>query len=381
MLRRGILATFLFLALTTLGAQEHDHAALHPTNATPLHLAAKVAIPAEANRPVYRPARCDEQGNIYFRAYQAEERKVPIVRADLKGKTTRYSLDSDPAFAAATAYDFSVLPNGKLFQPVQLGKDIYIVAFDEKGAIVSKTRLEKQFWVSRLIAFDDSKFLVIGTEPQSPDAPKETRTYHPVVDIFDRNGHLVRSVSLTREAGETESAVRPAHKKAAASGDKETQSGDKPDQAVEKKTAPPLLAVLSSDGQADSDGKVYLMVHSEPPVVYAVDAVSGSVRSWEITPPAERMAAVSLSLRLGHLAVQFRHSFQGMSHGEDIIRVVDLAHGGAQTSEFSVPTELANSALACFQQDEAVFIGPSIGSGAGSDAGSLAIQFARPDKR
>jgi hypothetical protein len=359
MLRQGILATFLFLALTTLGAQEHDHAAMHATNATPLHFAATVAIPAEASRPVYRPARCDQQGNIYFRAYQPEERKVPIVRADPRGKSTRYSLDSDPAFAAATAYDFSVLPNGKLFQPVQVGKDIYIVAFDEKGAIVSKTRLEKQFWVSRLIAFDDSKFLVIGTEPQSPDATKEARVYHAVVAIFDSSGRLVHDVSLER-----------------AEDKKDRAAGETQKPPAEPPSSPPLLAVLGSDGQVDSDGKVYLMVRSEPPVVYAIDATSGVVGTWEVVVPAERMAAVSMSLTGKQLAVEFRHSFQGMSHGEDIISGFDIAHGGAKLGEVSVPTELATSALACYREGEAVFVGPSTAPG----STSLAIQYARPDK-
>jgi hypothetical protein len=360
MLRQGTLATFLFLALTTLGAQEHDHAAMHPANATPLQLTSKVAIPTEASRPVYRPARCDQQGNIYFRAYQPEERKVPVVRADPKGKTTRYSLDSDPAFAAATTYDFSVLPNGKLFQPVQVGKDIYIVAFDEKGAIVSKTRLEKQFWVSRLVAFDDSKFLVIGTEPQSPDATKEARVYHAVVAIFDRSGRLLHNVSLERVE----------NKKNRAAGETQKPPGDEPP------SSPPLLAVLSSDGQGDGDGKIYLVVRSEPPVVYAIDAGNGVVGTWEVAVPAERMAAVSMSLTGRQLAVQFRHSFQGMSHGEDIISGFDIAHGSARLWEVSVPTELATSALACYREGEAVFVGPSTAQG----ATSLAIQYARPGR-
>jgi hypothetical protein len=390
----------LVLSVTTLLAQEpagHDHAGMHAVNATPLHVTTKVAIAAEANRPVYRPARCDGEGNIYFRAYQPEERKVPVVRADAKGKTTRYTLDADPGFATATAYDFSVLPGGKLFQPVQVAKDVSIVAFDATGGIAWKTRLEKQFWVSRLIAFDDSKFLVIGTEPQSPDAPTAARVYRTVVAIFDRGGHLVRNVSLEREAtesdsekpdapaGETqkpESPNRPGETQKPAD-ESHNHSGETQKPPDEKhRSSPPLLAVLSADGQVDAEGKVYLMVHSEPPVVYAIDGAGDVLGSWEITPPAERMTAISMSIAKNQVAVLFRHSFQGMSHGEDIISVVDLshgdanhrAHGGGAPSQFSVPPELSGSALGCFRRGEATFVGPDTASPAGP---SLVIEHAK----
>jgi hypothetical protein len=388
--------------LTMLYAQDphaqepHDHAAMHAANATPLHLAGKVRIPTEPSRPVYKPAHCDEHGNIYFRAYQPEERKVPVVRVDARadgtGKATRYSLDPDAAFATATAYDFSVLPNGNLYQPVQLGKDVYIVGYDKQpsdsqpsdkaGTIRWKARLEKQFWVSRLVAFDDSKFLVIGTEPQSPTAPTETRTYHPVVAIFDATGHLVRNVSLSDKSRSDKS---PA--------DKPAQPGEQND---EKTTSPPLLAVLSADGQAGMGGRVYLMVHSEPAVVYAIDATGSVVGTWEITAPAERMTAISMSLmslEKNQIAVEFRHSFQGMSHGEDIISVFnlkdgdlghgDLSHGhrAAEAARFSVPAELSSSVLGCLVGNDAVFVGPDAVGPDTPGPKSLVIQHAVAAKR
>jgi len=68
-------------------------------NAVRLHPTASISIPTEANRPVYKPARCDAQGNIYFRGYQADDRRVPVVRADANGRTVKYMLDTDATLA------------------------------------------------------------------------------------------------------------------------------------------------------------------------------------------------------------------------------------------------------------------------------------------
>ncbi len=341
-----LVAVFLsFVAV--LFAQEpppSDHGSMHLSGSvTALHPAAKVTISAEANRPVYKPARCDAEGNIYFRAYQSDDRKVPVVRADGAGKTTQYSLDSDPDFATATAYDFSILPSGDLYQPVQVGKDVYIVAFNKQGGIRWKTRLDKQFWVSRLVAFDDKSFLVIGTEVQPQSGGKDTRTYQPVAALFDRTGRLVRNIALGADVAADEKHGRP---------------GTNP------KSAPPLLAVLGSDGQAGADGKVYLMVRSDPPVVYVIDVSGRTVRSFNVNPPDSRMAAVSMNLDNNKLAILFRHSFQGMSHGEDIISIFDLSRG-TEIGRFSATAELG-TVLACFRSNDFVFIG--------SEQGSLALQ-------
>jgi hypothetical protein len=103
------------------------------------------------------------------------------------------------------------------------------------------------------------------------------------------------------------------------------------------------------------------------------------------------MTAISMSITRNQVAVLFRHSFQGMSHGEDIISVVDLSgnmnrgemnhgdmhhgsQGGAAPSQFSVPPELSGSALGCFRRGEATFVGPDTASPAGP---SLVIEHAK----
>jgi hypothetical protein len=376
---KNLVMTFLILFAIALYGQEPDHTAMQPdhamdaANATPLHVTSKVAIATEASRPVYRPVRCDHAGNVYFRAYQVDDKRVPILRADRQGKITRYSLDSDPDLVKGTAYDFSVVAsNLDVYQPVQVGNDVYVVAFDDRGQIRWKRRLEKQFRVAHLISFDGGGYLAIGTEAKGPDA-KGARTYEPVAAMFGQNGQFLFDISLERETtqwtpNKPETTQPTADEKDAAP------------PAGKHKVSPPLLALLNSDGQSDGNGNIYLMVPSEPPVVYFIRGLGGRVSWVEVTPPGEHMAAVAMTLWKNQVAIRFRHSFQGMSHGDDVISVFhskrgDPAHGAAETARFSVPPELASSALACMLDDGkgASFVGP--------DATSMAIQHASAGSR
>src|SRR5260370_7919251 len=102
---------------------------MNADNMTVLHPEEKVAIPTESNRPIYQPARCDADGNVYFRGYQSDDRRVPITRVDGKGATLKYSLDSDPTLSPVPSYDFSLLPNGNLYHPIQVPHPTSILPF------------------------------------------------------------------------------------------------------------------------------------------------------------------------------------------------------------------------------------------------------------
>jgi len=332
-------------------------------NAVPLRPTARTAISSEANRPVYKPARCDAQGNIYFRAYQADDRRVPVVRADAQGRTVRYALDADATLASGTSYDFSVLPNGNLYQPVQVGEDVYVVTFDQEGKIKGKVRLEKQFWVARLTALSDQSFLVIGTEPQPPAEGKPKQPPKALIAMFDDHGRLVRRITLNGI----------------------TLNND-------TREAMPILATLSSDAQADANGNLYLLLRTNPATIYVLNSGGQMERSFKVQPPGvkmsapemngpkmnepkmnepkmngPRMNAVSMSLAKGRLAILFRESFRGMQHNDmSIITVVD-ASTGAEVARYSAGPSLG-ATLACYGEDDFVFLG--------TDKDNLAIQHA-----
>jgi hypothetical protein len=327
----------LISVLTAFFMQSHsaDHAV---EGALPLRLTTRVSIPTESNRPVYKPARCDVRGEVYFRGYQADDRRVPVVRVDSKGQTVKYTLDSDTSLAGGTAYDFSVLPNGNLYQAVQVGEDVYVVAFDQDGRIKRKVRLERRFWVARVAALSDTSFLAIGTEIQPPSEAASKQPPKLLMAIFEENGRLVRPMVLNPSASNND----PAEKL-------------------------PILAALSSDAQAGMDGNFYLLLRTNPPAVYVLESGGQVIRSFKVQPPAPKMNAISFSPGKDRMAVLFREQFRGMQHNDVGIIIVVDASTGTEVARYSAGPDLG-ATLACYHDNDFVFIG--------AEKESLALQHA-----
>ena len=324
----------VLIAILATPLLAQTHAADHGMDSSvPLRPTARITIPSETNRPVYKPARCDAQGNIYFRGYQADDRRVPVIRADAKGQTVKYMLDADATLASGTSYDFSVLPNGNLYQPVQVGEDVYIVTFDQEGKVKGKVRLEQRFWVSRLTALSDKSFLVIGSEPQPPAEGKPTKPPKALIALFDEHGRLVRRITLSNDARE----------------------------------GTPILVTLSSDAQVDATGNLYLLLRTNPATVDVFDSGGQIERSFKVQPPGPKMNAVSMNLAKGRLAILFRETFRGMQHNDMAIITVVNASTGAEVTRYSAGPDLG-ATLACYTEDDFVFVG--------TDRNNLAIQHA-----
>ena len=356
------LIAFTILAFTGYGLSE-DHAVPHAGHGDDSHIANQtsallptdtVLIPTESNRDLYRPTRCDKNGNIYFRAYESEDRKIPVTRVDAKGATLKYTIDSDADFAKGASYDFSVLPNGNLYRPVQVGQDVYLVAYDHNANILWKTKLEKQFWISHLTALSDESFLVSGVE------------IHGLVDgvrpppklfvaLFDHQGKIVRRLDLEKD---TASAEQTSQSKGAATKE------------------PIVLPAIEGDAQAGPDGNIYWMLRSESPVVDVLNQSGKVIRSFSVTPPGRHMVPISMSLGDGKLAIFFRGSFRGMPTSmtgmpgmermKGIVSVVNAA-GGTVIANYIVGPEFSE-AMACYQGNTFVFVVP--------EKNNLAIQFA-----
>ena len=327
----------MLLAVALYGQDAHDtHGP--STAAALLKPGAKVTISSARGR-IYKNVRCDSAGNIFLQPFQAEGNLIPILRVDGKGATVKYSVESDPAFAGGYAYDFSVLPNGQMYQSVQVGQDVYLVSFARDGTIQWKSKLERSFLINRIVAFTEKLFLAIGTEIQ----PREVNGRRPppklFLAFFDDKGRMIRRASFT-----------------------EASTADKSETAE-----PPIKPLLDSDGQASANGDVYAAIATTPALVYVFDSAGNLLRSFAVDPPVAEMSAVSMTVLNNHVAILFRLSFRGMSHGEYVIRVVD-ASTGQPVADYSVPRE-TGTALGCFRPDEFLFVG--------SDEKNLTIQHLR----
>jgi len=320
--------------------------AMHADNMTVLHPEKKVAVLNESNRPLYQPVRCDTDGNVYFRGFQLDDRRVPVTQVNRDGATLKYSLDSDPALAQGVTYDFSILPNGNLYRPVQVREDVYIVAFTRDGKISHKIKLEKQFWVAHLIALSDQSFLVTGTEPQTP-AERREKPPSLVMALFDDQGRAVRRIDL-----ETSTPPSAAQNNSTAKNDSTKH--------------PPLLGVLEGDAQVAGNGDVYLALRSDPVVIYVIKPSNSITRSFKVEPPAPGMSFSSMGLAKDRVAIAFRDDFRGMHHQNMAIVTVD-ASTGAVLGRYTVDAQ-PGTVLACYISDQFLFIG--------SDKDNLAIMKA-----
>ncbi|HTD21101.1 MAG TPA: hypothetical protein VK738_00445 [Terriglobales bacterium] len=341
-----ITLALVFLACPLFPQDAPDHMGMHADNMTVLHPEEKVVIPTESNRPIYQPARCDADGNVYFRGYQSDDRRVPITRVDGKGGTLKYSLDSDPTLSQGASYDFSLLPNGNLYQPVQVKEDVFIVAFSRDSNIRWKAKLDQQFWVAHLTALSDKSFLVSGTEPQTPSQRQERQPPRLFLALFDDHGHMVRRISLQSD---DPSNPAPAQKNYTAKNDPTKEM--------------PFLPVLEGDAQTDVNGYVYLALRSNPVVIYVLDPSGQTVRSFPVNPPEPRMSFSSMGLAKDRLAISFREIFRGMEHHNMAIVTVN-ASTGAVIGRYSVEAE-PGTVLACHTPNQFLFIG--------SDKSNLAI--------
>jgi len=339
-----ITLALVFLACPLFPQDAPDHMGMHADNMTVLHPEEKVAIPTESNRPIYQPARCDADGNVYFRGYQSDDRRVPITRVDGKGATLKYSLDSDPTLSPGASYDFSLLPNGNLYQPIQVKEDVFIVAFSRDSNIRWKAKLDQQFWVAHLTALSDKSFLVSGTEPQTPSQRQERQPPRLFLALFDDHGHMVRRISLQSDA-----LSNPAQKNDAAKNDSTKEM--------------PFLPVLEGDAQADTNGYVYLALRSSPVVIYVLDPSGRITRSFPVNPPEPRMSFSSMGLAKDRLAISFRENFRGMEHHNMAIVTVN-ASTGAVIARYTVEAE-PGTVFACHTPNQFLFIG--------SDKNNLAI--------
>ena len=137
---------------------------LQAQSTLPLHIEQTIVISSQSNIGIIAPARCDSDGNIYFKAYRPAGQYRPITRVDAKGeKPVNFLYQSDPELKYGTSYDFSATPWGDLYQAVQLGKDVYLVDFSKDGNVKWKVKLDQQFWVAHMSPFSDQQFLFTGT--------------------------------------------------------------------------------------------------------------------------------------------------------------------------------------------------------------------------
>jgi len=298
--------------------------------------------------PVVVPLRCDDDLNVFFRPFSAQERPLtsPVLKLD-KHATLQatFSLMSSPELAGMVSGDFFPTPDGELHELAWVpGKRImYVLNFGKDGAFKSKVALERGFQPAQLAVFPKGEFLATGLEPTQWG---QTERNKPFTALFNSSGKLIKMIRLEDDERIT---------KAAASGDTDY---------VSSPTDHGNRAVELGDVAMGADGNAYLMRRTNPTIVYAISPGGEVVRRLSIDPGNPRMMPQAIHAAKGRLVIMY-----SIERAINFV-VVDPTSGDVLVRYDSGPK--IGGAFACASDKEFVFLGND-----GADA-KLTIDIAEP---
>src|ERR1019366_680182 len=332
---------FLLLAVSVVGptyAAPQTVARLAPTDTS--------VVQSEWRGPVISPIRCDADGNLYIREYVSGSPNNVITIIGPKGdKVTKTSLDSNPDLKKGKLNDFGVGPDGYLYELVQADHSAYVVSFKPDGSLSSATKLEKEFWPTKL-ATTGALFLVSGTESPAPGEPPKLFN-----GLFDASGKLVREVRFSNDPGQIK-----------AEGPK---AGSNKNYLEDKASFPLQLGTA----EADLNGNFYVIRASEPPVAFVLNASGEFVRKLEIKNPEPGMRLVAAHVNGGRLAALIAQTDAERQILKKVMIIVDISTGKA-VQQYSVSSDLG-STFACYSGNDFGFVT--------TKDNKLATQHARPE--
>jgi len=169
-----------------------------------------VVVESELGGAFREPLKCDSEGSVYVRGYDAVLRsKIPIRKFDTqKGvRLASFSLDSAPGLEFETGDEFFVAPDGELYWLTATKSERYILTFAKDGTFKGKVKLEfgKPFLPYQLAVFAGGEFLISGLNPEDPGKKSDKK---PFTGIFDKQGRLVKRIALQDDDAIHEAAQR-----------------------------------------------------------------------------------------------------------------------------------------------------------------------------
>jgi hypothetical protein len=267
---------------------------------------------------VILPLRCDAEGNIYARMnYVNLKLKAPMVKFNLKGELAAiYNPGGNPELDSVEGVgQFSVSPEGDVYQLASSRKGTYILRFAKDGRYRSRMQLPAWLNATQLAVFDRDAFLVSGSARQ-----KKSAVMRPYTAVFDGKGRVVKEVAPPDDEDIYGAALQA-------------------DSSVVNEYGA-LRAVSMGQAVIGSDGNAYLLRRTSPAVIYGISPAGELVNTFTVEGDPD-LVADAMQAGEGTLAVMFRTS----SIPRTLFKVVDIA-SGAEVAAYT-STNL-RSPLACF---------------------------------
>ncbi len=233
-------------------------------------------------------ARCDSGGNVYFRPTDSETSRkyhptsaLPIWKIKPDGSRNASFSIADAA-PGLLAIDFFVAADGRVYQAARAGLEnsVYAISYDRDGSLLSKVKLQSEFFIPYEIAvFPSGEMLVSGIHGPY------NRT--PFTAVYRGDGRLVKEIYEPED--------EDARRRAEAG-----EPGFRPDGMDSSNDF-----VVRGDAALGSDGNVYLLRATSPALIYVISVKGEVIRKLHIGAPGSKLSAERLRAAPGNLAVGF----------------------------------------------------------------------------
>ncbi len=275
-------------------------------------------------------ASCDGSSKIYGRDFDPEKGwRMPLVKVGSKGENVEsLPIPNVPDWSVGRAffvYDNRVLVAGGTRQ------EFHLAEFGSDGIVQKQTRLAVDSFVDvfHVAKFRSGEYLVVGVTGTIGDRGPHLRT--PYTAVFAADGHLVKRISET----EDETA-------------RERAEGGDPKYLMCCSDSGNEFVGLKADVASASDGNLYLLHGTSPPLIYVISPAGKVVRKLRIEVGNPELTANSIKSYQGRLAIGF--NWLG-DVPESLIKVIDLQGNPVADLRVKERTEDSDPILACYNSE------------------------------
>jgi hypothetical protein len=270
-------------------------------------------------------AMCDDAGNLYIRPFRlgnaSDYHHAPI---------QEITSEAQPAGTFPAGAHAFFVHEGRAYFSAGSGRGVIVDEFAQDGSRKAEVKLSVDFFVDvmHLAVFRSGEFLVVGLSGSLTGSAPHLRT--PFTAVFAADGRLVKKIYEPEDEDARQRAEGSDPKYFPCCAD----SGNK--------------FVMNADVAAGSDGNVYLLHGTYPPLIYVISPTGDVVRKLRIDAGNPELTANSIKFYKDRLAI-------GLGWLGDVpsslIKVIDLKGNPIADYEVKEGAKDSNPILACYNSD------------------------------
>lgn len=317
-----------------------------PENLTNLTVTAAANLPLQGS--VVGKARCDDEGNIYFRSLDAETSrqhhavsKLPIQKVSVNGGLwVVFRMSDDPSDLLGS--DFFVTGDGRVYLAARRRSDqsACVLEFSNAGKFLAEIPLGQRFIPRQIVVYKSGEMLLGGTDGEL--------NHTPFTAVFDAAGNLIKKIYEPEDeyARTRADVLDPTYVRAGTTADN--------------------TSVVHGDAALGSDGNAYLLRATSPALIYVISSKGEVVRKLHVKSPSSGLVAQRLKSSKGRLAIVFLEEQSTAGR----VKIVDL-NGNMVAEHASNDQSVLPGLPGCYDSLSFTFLRPNERTG-------ISLQKAEP---